>query len=322
MDKKRFFLLLDKQARGMTTVEENKQISVIFDRIQQRSLSWEMNETEERAIQSRIKRRIDARLEEKKQVLVPSFPYWRVVASIIFVLGLGYLAFNPTDQNVVPTMLERRTDERQKAIITLQDGTVVYLHVNSSIQFPEEFEASSRRVILDGEAFFEVVSDKERPFTVESQGIKTRVLGTSFNVKSTAGNEVEVTVRTGKVAVFQGEVYEDQHLVLRPSQKATVDPQNREMFVEEVDVDEYLAWRSEEIAFDLVPFTEVMSRLGNVYNLDIQVEGIGGQQCLIKATYSNRSLYSILYGLKNLVDFDYEKTADGNMVVRYRGCRN
>ena len=322
MNKERFFILLDKQACGTTTAEENQQISDIFDRMQQRSLSWEMNEQEERAIKSRIKRRIDARIEQEKLVTSHYLPYWRVAASIIFLLGLGYLIFSQADQEVAPQLVERVTGERQKAVITLQDGTVVYMHVNSAIRFPKEFKADSRKIELEGEAFFEVVPDRQRPFIVESRGVKTQVLGTSFNVKATVGNEVEVMVKSGKVAVFQGEVNEEQQLVLSPRQKVTVDLLNREMSVEEVDVAEYMAWRSEEIAFDLVPFSEVMKRLGKVYNLDIQVEGISGQECLIKATYSNRSLYSVLYGLKNLVDFDYERTDYGNMLIRYRGCKD
>lgn len=322
MDKERFFYLLDKQAKGLTDPEENRQISDIFDRMQRRSISWEMNEREEEAIQSRIKRRIDARLEEKRHPEFLYFPYWRLVASLIFLLGLGYLLFSPAVQEVTPQLAERVTGERQKAVITLQDGTVVYMNVNSSIRFPEEFSTDTREIELEGEAFFDVVPDKNRPFIVESQGVKTRVIGTSFNIKATTGNNVEVMVKTGKVAVFQGVVNEERQLVLRPSQMAKVDPSNREMSVEEVDIDDYLTWRMENIAFDLVPFSEVMARLEKVYNVDIDLEGISGQECLIKASYSNRSLYTVLYGLKNLVDFDFEKTENGNMLVRYRGCRN
>ncbi|HSI75594.1 MAG TPA: FecR domain-containing protein [Lunatimonas sp.] len=322
MDKDRFFNLLDKQTKGLTNQEENRKISDIFDRMQQRSLSWEMNEREEQAIKSRIKRRIDDRLEEKRQVDFRHFPYWRLIASLVFLLGLGYMFFNQPGKEATPQLVERITGERQKAVITLQDGSKVHLNVNSSIRFPEEFAMASRMIELEGEAFFEVVPDTDRPFIVESQGVKTRVLGTSFNVKATSGTDVEVMVKTGKVAVFQGVVNEEQQLVLSPSQLAKVDPSNREMSVQEVDMEDYLTWRSDNIAFDLVPFTEVMNRLGKVYNLDIQIEGITGQECLIKASYSNRSLYSVLFGLKNLVDFDYEKTSNGSMLIRYRGCRN
>lgn len=320
MDKDRFFLLLEKQVRGMTTAEENQQISDMFDRMQLRSLSWEMNEREEQAIQSRIKRRIDARLEEKRGLAVHTFPYWRMVASFVLLVGLGYLFLNQPYQDSFPQIMERMTDERQKAVITLHDGTVVSLNVNSSIRFPAEFEIDSRKVELVGEAFFEVIPDKERPFIVESQGVKTQVLGTSFNVKANADRDVQIMVKTGKVAVFQGEG--ERQLVLSPNQLASVDPINRQVSVEEVNVDDYMTWRAEQIAFDLVPFSEVISRLGKVYNMDIQVEGIGISDCLIKATYSNRSLYSVLYGLKNLVDFDYEETAKGTMLVRYRRCKD
>jgi ferric-dicitrate binding protein FerR (iron transport regulator) len=320
MDKERFFRLLDKQAAGLTSQDENRQISEVFDRMQQRSVSWEMNTREEEAIQGRIKRRINARLSEKERRDRSLFTYWRLAASLLLVLGLGYLLIHHLSGDVSPVYLERSTGERQKARITLQDGSVVYLNTNSAIRFPEEFDQNSRKVVLEGEAFFEVMSEKERPFLVESNGIVTRVLGTSFNIKSAAAN-VEVMVKTGKVAVFHESVNDEQQLVLSPSQLARVNPLSREMTVEAVDAGEYLTWRAEKIAFDLVPFSEVLARLGIIYNLNIEVTGDPGTECLIKASYSNRNLYAVLSGLTNLVDFSYEKKAPGTLLVHYRGCK-
>lgn len=322
MDKKQFLDLLERQQRGVTSAEEDSQLDEVFDKIQHRAITWEMNRFEEEAIKSRIKRHIDSRLDKsEKNRMFWIFSYWRYVASILFILGLVSLLYF-TPEKVEPNPLaEKRTGERQKATIKLQDGTMVYLNVNSKIRFPERFEVNSRTVELEGEAFFEVIHDKKRPFVVTSRGVNTEVLGTSFNVKATEGNDVEVLVKSGKVAVGMGEKKQDAQLVLNPSQLGKVDASNKEISVIEVDVDDYLTWRSETIAFDLVPFNEVISRLEKVYNIDIEIEGSSSSDCLIKARYSNRSLFTVLYGLKNIVDFDYEKKQDGAMLIKYRGCR-
>lgn len=321
MDKKRFLDLLERQQRGQTSAEEDSQLDEVFEKIQHRVISWEMSHFEEETIKSRIKRRIDSRLDKsEKKPVFKILSYWRYAASTLFILALlSLLYFMP--EKVEPNPLaERATGERQKATIKLQDGTLVYLNVNSKIRFLERFDPNSRTIELDGEAFFEVIHDKKRPFIVTSKGVTTIVLGTSFNIKSTEGNDVEVMVKSGKVAVAVGEKKQDAQLVLNPSQLGKVDAFNKEISVVEVDVDDYLTWRSETIAFDLVPFREVIARLEKVYNIDIEIEGSSNSDCLIKATYSNRSLYTVLYGLKNIVDFDYEKKQDGSMQIRYRGC--
>jgi transmembrane sensor len=322
MDKKRFFELLEKKSKGFASQAELQEIEAVFEKFQQKGLSWEMTAMEEDAIKSRIKRKVDARLADRKKSNETRFSFWKIAACLVLLLGLGFFAISELERSEVPMLLERFTGERQKASVTLQDGSVVHLHVNSKIRFPEQFGVDSRRVELEGEAFFEVVSDKDRPFIVETRGVKTRVLGTSFNVKSTADREVQVMVKTGKVAVFQGDDQEERQLILSPAQMASIDSSTGKMSVSEVDIDEYLTWRAESISFDLVPFFEVIAKLAKVYNIPIEVEGKLDRACLIKASYSNRSLDTVLYGLKNLVDFEYEKSRNGGVLIRYKGCKN
>ncbi|WP_209332502.1 FecR family protein [Lunatimonas salinarum] len=322
MDKKRFFNLLEKQAKGLSSPEENRLISDVFDELQRLPMSWEMNEREEDAIKSRIKRQVATRLKDRAITKSNRYSYRVLAAFFVLLIGLGFVIYQRNVSVQPVPMAERMTGERQKAVITLGDGSVVYLNVNSKIRFPEEFASDSREIELEGEAFFEVVPDSKRPFLVQSSGIKTRVLGTSFNVKAISKSQVEVMVKTGRVGVIQGGINEERQLVLSPNQLALVDPENRKMAVSEVDAADYLAWRSEQIAFDMTPFSEVLAKLEKVYNIAIDVEGMAGEGCFIKASYENRSLYTVLYGLKNLVDFQYEKTVDGRLRIRYRGCKN
>lgn len=294
----------------------------VFEKIQNREIVLEMSELEEELLKNKILLHIKSQLKPSRQIKIFHFlPNWRYAASVILLVGLACLIyFMPTKTESVP-LVERVTGERQKATITLQDGSVVYLNVNSKLRFPEKFEQDSRTIELDGEAFFEVIADSKRPFRVASRGVNTIVLGTSFNIKATEGKDVEVMVKSGKVAVAMGESNQEGQLVLKPSQLGKVDASKKEISVVEVDIEDYLTWRSETIAFDLVPFNEIITRLEKVYNIRIEIEEDYSSDCLIKATYSNRSLFTVLYGLKNIVDFDYEKKDDGTILIHYRGCK-
>ncbi|MFC4870989.1 FecR family protein [Negadavirga shengliensis] len=323
MDKHRFLALLEKQAKGQSTPEENRLISEIYDRMQDMEWDGQLDPGEERLLKERMKQAIDAKLFSVGSLKTRLFPViMKVAAGVLLVLSFSYLYFSQSLQVKPDDMMERQTSERQKATVTLVDGSLVHLNVNSRIRFPKNFGEGLRRVELEGEAFFEVVSDQNRPFVVESGGVTTRVLGTSFNVNAHIGKDVEVAVRTGKVGVSQGFTDEERQLVISPNQKVTLKHDSKDVFVEEVDMDQYLLWRAETIAFHLESFDQVVSKLGKVYNLNMVLEGFKQEECLIKATYSNRSLYTVLLGLKNLVDFEYEKKDASTLVIRYKGCKN
>ncbi|MCC5905296.1 MAG: FecR domain-containing protein [Balneolaceae bacterium] len=97
---------------------------------------------------------------------------------------------------------EVSTNRGERANITLGDGTKVSLNVDSKLLIPRQFGDDNRRVILEGEAFFDVTEDPDRPFLIESHGSITEVLGTSFGVRSyESDREVKIVVKSGMVAL-------------------------------------------------------------------------------------------------------------------------
>src|SRR5690606_19289052 len=84
--------------------------------------------------------------------------------------------------------------------LTLEDGTLVWVNASSQLKFPVKFKHDERRVILAGEAYFEVAHDAQRPFFVESRGSEVKVLGTHFNINAYSHN-VRTTLSSGKVQV-------------------------------------------------------------------------------------------------------------------------
>lgn len=155
--------------------------------------------------------------------------------------------------------------------VTLPDGTVVWLNAASHLTYREDTIAHLRLVKLDGEAFFEVKSDKRRPFKVQTRGQEVEVLGTSFNINSYSD---EPTVRTTlaegslKVRDESGQ----QAVVLKPGQQATLGPANR-LNVREVPVDDVLAWKSGMFSFNNTDIEAVMRQLSRWYNVAVEFEG-------------------------------------------------
>ena len=134
--------------------------------------------------------------------------------------------------------------------LVLSDGTRVWLNSESELEFPVFFGKGERVVRLGGEAFFEVTPDAARPFIVRTNDIRTRVLGTSFNIKAYK-NEADVitTLFTGKVDVASladttGKV------VLSPGKQAGWNPQTGKLSVSEANLDNVIAWKEGMFVFN------------------------------------------------------------------------
>lgn len=323
MSKHVFLELLEKQIRGLTSEREDRLIDAIFERMERRGLHRKLDATEEE-IRESIKAKIELELRPQKNYESVSRMLAIVAVGFVGILMIAFVLLPTEDAASSAQMEERITNDRQKATITLRDGSKVHLNVSSKLSFPDPFGSDERKVSLEGEAFFEIAHDASRPFVVEVNEVETKVLGTSFNVNAYRDDKVEIAVASGSVGVRENHDIKEateQYLVLSPKQMAVVDKINHNVSVESIDVDQYMAWRSESISFDLLPFDRVVERLEAVYSMEIELEGYKEGDCLVRANYVNRSLYHVLYSLKNVVDFEYEPGEGRNMKIYYKRCK-
>ncbi|WP_162418599.1 FecR family protein [Cyclobacterium roseum] len=323
MSKHVFLELLEKQIRGLTNEREDRLIDAIFERMERRGLHRKLDATEEE-IRESIKAKIELELKPQKNYESVSRMLAIVAVGFVGIMMIAFVLLPTEDAASSAQMKERITNENQKATITLKDGSKVHLNVSSKLSFPDPFESEERKVSLEGEAFFEIAHDASRPFVVEVNEVETKVLGTSFNVNAYRDDKVEIAVASGSVGVRENhDIREatEQYLILSPKQMAVVDKINHNVSVESIDVDQYLAWRSESISFDLLPFDRVVERLEAVYSMEIELEGYKEGDCLVRANYVNRSLYHVLYSLKNVVDFEYEPGEGRSMKIYYKRCK-
>ena len=106
-------------------------------------------------------------------------------------------------------------------LVVLEDGSRVWLNSESTFRYPSVFDQDKREVYLEGEGYFEVVHDEERPFIVMTEKVFTRVLGTEFNVRSYMDKAVNVTLVKGSVAVGNNDQTHTSEVVLCPGENAS-----------------------------------------------------------------------------------------------------
>ncbi len=151
--------------------------------------------------------------------------------------------------------------------LQLADGTRVYLNSATKLKYPVAFEGEERRVYLEGEAYFEVAKDAERPFFVVTDEMTARVYGTEFNVNTSSEDGVRTVLVEGKVGVtVRGS---EREYVLKPSEMAFYDRGSGKVDVREVDTDLYTLWRKGMFVFERESLESIMETLSAWYDVEV-----------------------------------------------------
>ncbi|WP_234573605.1 FecR family protein [Rhodohalobacter sp. 614A] len=190
---------------------------------------------------------------------------------------------------------------------TLPDGTRVELNANSTLKYPSSFSASERNVYLEGEAFFDVESDKKRPFKVHSGQLTTTVLGTEFNVKYIPElGDVEVALVEGRVQVGVADKKSlSSSVTLEPNQWVRYSSTDNQMAVGE-GIQTKILWREGILEFKDNTLTEVASTLQNWYGVEILIDDSAANEIKVTGTFENESLEHVLETLNFVAGIEYK----------------
>ncbi|MRG43760.1 DUF4974 domain-containing protein [Chitinophaga sp. SYP-B3965] len=202
--------------------------------------------------------------------------------------------------------------------IYLLDGTRITLSPKSTIHYSRLMAGDKREVFLQGDAFFEVAQDANRPFIVYSGGIITKVLGTSFRVK---GNEqIVVAVKSGKVAVSRKESTEQY--ILLPNEQAVFN--SKQNTLQKVNVTDVAILANPVptpavLNYDEVPVGDVLDELAKMYAIDIQYNHTLFAKCRVTVMLDQESFYDKLTVLCKVVGANYDIT-DETINITGQGC--
>lgn len=175
--------------------------------------------------------------------------------------------------------------------IVLADGTKVFLNAVSSIKYPTQFNGDQRVVELDGEAYFEVAKNKNKPFIVKSGVHNIEVLGTHFNVHAYDNESaIKTTLLEGSVAVSS----KNQKIVLKPGQQSSVSANSNKIGIKEVDTEAAIAWKNGRFKFDNADLKSVMKQLERWYGIKVEYRGDVSDVRFNGGTFRNKNLSEVL----------------------------
>ena len=291
----------------------NTEISEAMDNV------WEEMEEDEVSSLQHQQYREEARLLlsriRKPEKRFSFIPYLRYVAIVAVILSIGWGGFRliRSNQEKVLTYTEVHVKNGEHKRIILPDGTSVTLNAGSYLRYPREFITDVRRIEMNGEAFFEVTRDEEKPFLIHTKDADVKVLGTSFNVKALDMDEqLTVSVQTGKVQVDLPEAM----MRLLPDEQFVMDKTKGEFQKRNEDARLSTVWIKGGLYFNRTPIRTVVNELVRMYNRTIEFAPGAEYDDYIYGEHDNKSLEAVLKSIQYSTDIKYR--IENDKIVLYK----
>jgi transmembrane sensor len=263
---------------------------------------------------------------------------WAAAASVVIGISVLWYVFSNQKNSSIPetytynsqiTNSEKQLNEVENLTSKpikqiLPDGSIIILEKNSKISYVKGFQGNIREVYLSGEAFFEVTKNPSKPFVINSNGLITKVLGTSFTIKAYENEkEFKVMVKSGKVSVYKQIETAKEAIILNPNQQVVFDTKTAFFIKSIVENPIVLDKKLENISleFDGTPVGEVFKQLEKIYGIEIVYDNEIMTECFVTASLSDDdSLYNKLQLVCKAIESTYE-ISDGKIIIVSKGCK-
>ena len=233
-----------------------------------------------------------------------------VTGLIVGIAALTFFLFHNNPGTVVSMATIQATDAVKAD--SLPDGSEVTLNKHSQVSFPEKFTGNRRVLQLNGEAFFHVKPNKNKPFEVHTNNVTVTVVGTSFNVRS-RGDTTEIIVETGIVEVAT----EKQTVLLRAGQKAITGIGITEAILQKQENTDqlYNYYRSRKFVCDGTPLWKLVEKLNEAYDVQIVFANDAIRNKPLTTTFDNEPLDNILNIIRSTFNISVAKEK-GKIILR------
>lgn len=200
--------------------------------------------------------------------------------------------------------------------VALADGTLVWLNVASKLRYPTSFSDTLRKVWVEGEAYFKVAEEKDRPFVVSVQDLETEVLGTTFYVSAYPGASTRITLASGSVRISNLQ----DTVILAPQDQLVAEDGNTPWRITQVDLEAMGQWRDGLLAFSEIPLGTLAPTLERWYGYPIMFESTQAQDCKIIGKPTNKSIWDLLESYRLIRNITYEIDEEGVIHIGGGDC--
>jgi ferric-dicitrate binding protein FerR (iron transport regulator) len=239
---------------------------------------------------------------------------FHAAAALLLAIMIPYLIWELT---VIPEMNEIRVGNTQQERIILPDGSQLTLDAGSIFKNPVEFSNGRREVYLNGEGYFKVTLDPDRPFIIHANDAIITVLGTEFNIRAWRQNKrVTVAVVKGKVA-FRAAQNEDPaaQVIINKNQVSTIYENKNPSLPKYSDINSYISWMHREIYFQSATLQEVLNQLQRWYDIEFELPDEQSATHLITIFIENKPIEEIIDVITLINGFQYRQ--DGKKIYFY-----
>lgn len=313
MEKSNFDQLLQRYLTGQVTEQERIKIEAWLDVMKTEDNSdLELSKEEEDKLFQKITSK-SSNVDEVISLVSPrrtNWNKWLKMAAAILLLAVASFAITRLANNEGMPLFAKDTNVEK---LILNDGSLVWLRGKSNLQYYHKNENSTtvRFAELQGEGLFEVAKDPERPFIIQCGDVNVKVVGTSFNLRS-SGDTVEVTVLTGKVNLT---TVNGKSIDVLPNEKAIYrgNGEFEKTALGEKEQTEITSNTEYNMAFDNDTMKGLIRKLENKFNVDVQLENDRINSCRITMDLTDHSLEQSLQMITDVLHVQY--TINGKTVT-------
>ena len=312
--------IINKYLTGQCTEEELIEVNAWMKESEENALQLfrmeeiyhlgKLNQYADGQRMARAEKQLYRKLDEEKgkqNKILRMHRWMRYAVAIAAILviggGAGYWFYQSgTDQQMMVAV----ANEGIVKEVVLPDGTKVWLNNSAILKYPREFSEKERNVHLEGEAYFEVTKNRHKPFTIQSDAMRVRVLGTRFNFKCDKRCRIaEATLIEGEIEVKGNK--EEGQIILTPGQRAELNKNNGRLTVKQVDAKMDAVWHDNLIPFQKADIFTITKALERFYDVKI----ILSPDIQSNKTYSGvlkrkSDIESVLKSLQNSIPIDYK----------------
>lgn len=231
-----------------------------------------------------------------------------VLIPVLFIIGFYIQLNSKVDLFGTSEYEEVIVDKGERIQIMFQDGTRVYINSDSKLKYPKKFALNTREVFLEGEAYFVVAKNKNRPFIVNLNGPAIQVVGTSFNVQDYPENkDIVVCLDEGSINLT---LPTEKKYPVRPGERLIYNKESNECTISRMeDMHRLSMWKQNVIVFKDTPLPEVIKVLNRWYDVDFKIEDERALTYVYTLTSDNTLLEKVLMDLEKIapVKFDYNE---------------
>ena len=233
---------------------------------------------------------------------------YKIAAALVVICVTSWIALEYAGKKQVDEppfeLVETYNPAGQKSKITLPDNSVIFLNSESKVSYQKGFSDSIRYITLEGEAYFEVEPNQHRPFVVETGGISTQALGTSFNIRNFPEEKsIEVSLLSGKVKVTDNQA----------ANEVLLEPLEHVAKMSQFEVDNKSIWKEGIINFKSSSFNQVITTLQRTYDVEIDTTQYRDTDWKYTGRFDNMSLEIVLTRIGYSEGFEFEM--DGRRIT-------